>query len=486
MNFRDIVTTLRRDSLCIRRDRRSLIFMVLLPLILIPSVLILLTGLTKESVERLQGQAAQVLLITDPTQENSIAQWLTADDEQREALFKAQSDNDALLVFMKVSLLGNNAELADYINPFPDQIAPGQDDQKTDWGITWLSLSTLLAENGDISSININALNTVALINHVKNEEMSEGATLSESDRRILAAFIENDLVDAVVVVPADWLSKLNMLEPAPYSVYYAETSDQSRSASRRVQAYFNAVNAAVSAQNLADQNITPALYELAEVDEINVGEAYNIISRILPYFIIFSCFVGGLAPAVDLFAGEKERQTLETLFLVPASRSDIMIGKFVLVFFACLLAGVLCMISLSISLDRLLAGESATLMQFSPTYFAWSFVLLLPLSAVFAVMMMSLSLIARNQKQAQTFMMPLNFLIIIPAFYSLIPGTELTSEIARVPVVNVSLAIRDIWSGVIDFQLIGQIMLWTFFLLLITLMITRYLIGKESIFIRE
>ena len=55
-------------------------------------------------------------------------------------------------------------------------------------------------------------------------------------------------------------------------------------------------------------------------------------IGAILPYLIIIMCFMGAMYPAIDLAAGEKERGTLETLLVSPASRSEFVIGKYLVV----------------------------------------------------------------------------------------------------------------------------------------------------------
>ena len=43
----------------------------------------------------------------------------------------------------------------------------------------------------------------------------------------------------------------------------------------------------------------------------------------------------GAFYPAIDLCAGEKERGTMETLLISPASRTEIVLGKFLTVMLA-------------------------------------------------------------------------------------------------------------------------------------------------------
>ncbi|HRE09004.1 MAG TPA: ABC transporter permease subunit, partial [Opitutaceae bacterium] len=52
----------------------------------------------------------------------------------------------------------------------------------------------------------------------------------------------------------------------------------------------------------------------------------------IIPYLVILLCFTGAMYPAMDITAGEKERGTLETLLCSPVGRTEIVLGKFLVV----------------------------------------------------------------------------------------------------------------------------------------------------------
>ncbi len=50
----------------------------------------------------------------------------------------------------------------------------------------------------------------------------------------------------------------------------------------------------------------------------------------------------GAFYPAIDLCAGEKERGTMETLLISPASRAEIVLGKFLTVVLASMMTALL------------------------------------------------------------------------------------------------------------------------------------------------
>jgi sodium transport system permease protein len=75
--------------------------------------------------------------------------------------------------------------------------------------------------------------------------------------------------------------------------------------------------------------------------------------------------------------------------------------------------------------------------------------VLVLPLAVLFAAVALTISLFARTQKEAQTYLAPLVAVVILPAVAGLLPGVELNATLALVPVLNVALACKDLVSGV-------------------------------------
>jgi sodium transport system permease protein len=64
---------------------------------------------------------------------------------------------------------------------------------------------------------------------------------------------------------------------------------------------------------------------------------------------------------------------------------------------------------------------------------------------------LLSVSLSARSFKEAQSLISPLNVAIIVPAAIGLMPGIEMTYATAVIPVLNVSLATKEILAGTIQ-----------------------------------
>ena len=205
--------------------------------------------------------------------------------------------------------------------------------------------------------------------------------------------------------------------------------------------------------------NLEKDLFDAVTIERIDIASVKEKLGKMaggyLPYLFIIFGFMGAMYPGIDLGAGEKERGTLETLLCSPASRLEIVLGKFFVVMLTGLVTALIAMIGLFLAVrgfpeippDMLdvvieMLGLKMVLMILT---------LLLPIVAFFAAVILSLSIFARSFKEAQSIIAPLNIAIIFPALIGTLPGIELDARTALVPILNVSLATKDLLAGTIN-----------------------------------
>jgi sodium transport system permease protein len=151
----------------------------------------------------------------------------------------------------------------------------------------------------------------------------------------------------------------------------------------------------------------------------------------------------------------------METILCSPVSRLELVLGKFLMVLTASL-GTVLCsLISMvgTVSLGGPLlvamvganrgAGAAAALPSLDPLGLLAVLVLVLPMAVFFSALLLAISLVAKSFKEAQSYLSPLVIVIILPAVAGVLPGVELNGQLALVPILNVSLASKELVSGV-------------------------------------
>ncbi len=178
--------------------------------------------------------------------------------------------------------------------------------------------------------------------------------------------------------------------------------------------------------------------------------QAGSELGRIIAYIVMILMLTGSAYPALDLTVGEKERQTLETLLVTPAGRTDIVVGKFLTILVISLLATLITIISLTITMTQAgsLMGEASALLEFriSPQVIGLVLLFMVPVGMFFSALLMTVGLYARTMKEGQSYSQPLFMLLILPAAMSMMPGMELSLKTIFMPVVNASLVIRELF----------------------------------------
>ena len=157
------------------------------------------------------------------------------------------------------------------------------------------------------------------------------------------------------------------------------------------------------------------------------------------------------MLPAIDLFAGEKERGTIETLLVTPVNRVHVLVGKMIVVTSFGLLSATIALVGLVGSLY--LMGDGGALTDaiakiVTPQLVITLYLLLIPVAIFFAGIMIPVSVYARSFKEAQSILTPLNIAVIVPATLGFLPGLELTYTTAWIPIVNVVMATKAIIAG--------------------------------------
>lgn len=225
------------------------------------------------------------------------------------------------------------------------------------------------------------------------------------------------------------------------------------------------------TANRMASINQSYSFIEPFVINKVDIGDDNELIAKyaggMLPYFFLAFCFMGCMIPAIDMFAGEKERGTIETLLTTPVKRVNIVIGKMIVVTTFGLLSASLALVGLYVGLNFM--GIEGGFMDtvkgmLTPGLIATLYILLVPLAIFFAGIMIPVSVYSKSFKEAQSILTPLNILVVLPAIFGFLPGVELDYTTAFIPILNVVLACKSLIGGHPDLVLIAI----TFFSLII------------------
>ena len=274
---------------------------------------------------------------------------------------------------------------------------------------------------------------------------------------------IANKAVRATVEFPAGFDAALERGEPAAVKIFHYEGELRSGFAVGEIQRFLNDYRERIVTARLAGRGLPATFVKPFAVQVENVAPPEkvggNVIGGIIPYLFLLLCFTGAMYPAMDLTAGEKERGTMETILCSPVSRLELVLGKFFTVLTASLgtvLCSLLSMIvtvsaggPLLVAMAGANRGGAAALPTLDPLGLLGVLVLVLPMAVFFSALLLAISLVAKSFKEAQSYLSPMVIVIILPAVAGVLPGVELSARLALVPILNVSLASKELVSGV-------------------------------------
>lgn len=269
---------------------------------------------------------------------------------------------------------------------------------------------------------------------------------------------IRTHRLEAVVLLPPDLESRLAGGGAAPIEILDDAGNQSSQEAVGRLRDRFDQAGQTLTGKRLAAKKLPPEFAAPFQVRETPIKSGGSsgmlILAVILPYMLIISAFTGTIYAAFDQVAGEKERGTLETLLVSPASRRDIVLGKFCAVVAVCLVSSLLTIAGLGIVFGSGLPAFHAMAqggMHLSGAAAGVILLALLPLSILFGGLLLTVSTYSRNQKEAQTLLGPLFTVIMVPALMSMVINTDIAKSLALVPILNAMLIIKQALAGNFD-----------------------------------
>ena len=529
MSLRNILVIFKKELIDILRDRRAIMFMVLMPVLAIPAVMWLMNQFVSSGVQRLRENASVIAVVGseespsmmtllgglgeamgDPTFFDRLGDpalarglnYMMRGDEMADAALAAEAMQEAL----SEDDLGS-ARFVE-VEPFAAVTADGQalfssgppsfltDARRLRLVSAGQRLRQQAAEvaEGEEADPASTDLDPAFLADRARIERMTaaERADLdAEIDayttlRQEIAAGIANRAYHAVLVLHEGFGEAISSDGTARYTVLFDESVERSDVARNKVRGFLDRLSSGLVRARVDGHGLALSLLDPTDSASINVGRARNLLAYMLPYVVILMCLVGAIYPASDLAAGEKERGTLETLLVTPAARSELVVGKFLVVTLAALTAAVLNIAGLAGSFALGLAGnELAAGLVLDAKAVVVSVLLMLPVAAFFAALLLAVSIFAKSYKEAQSYASGFNLAVLPAALVAFIPGIELDLPLSFAPLISVTLALKEAWSGIFQWDCIAVILLSSFGYAAIALLFCTHWFQREQVLFR-
>ncbi|MFZ0738097.1 MAG: ABC transporter permease [Candidatus Acidiferrales bacterium] len=274
------------------------------------------------------------------------------------------------------------------------------------------------------------------------------------------ATQVTDKKIRAAVVIPRGFDASAARGAGETIEIDYFEGDIKSELTQKTLEKFFADYRVHLAEDLVAARGVPSELVEPFKFVGKNIAPpekvAGSALGGLIPYFVIILSLTGAMYPAMDLTAGEKERGTMETILTSPVDRTDLVLGKLFMVLTASLATAILSLLSMGASfllakgmIDKLVAEENPAIhYAIDPRGILAVFLMILPLSVLFSATLLAISVYSKSLREAQTYLSPLTIVILLPAIAAQLPGIELNTRTALIPILSTTLVGKELMAG--------------------------------------
>jgi len=300
------------------------------------------------------------------------------------------------------------------------------------------------------------------------------------------ARAVRDQDADVVVRIAPDYPQAWRRGEPVQVEVFFDSSRRDAATAVERVTQLIDAYARQQGAMRLVARGLSPVLATpvvVARRDQATPQARAVLLLNILPYFFVLTILMGGMYLAIDLTAGERERQSLEPLFANPVPRWQILAGKLLAIAAFSLVSLLLCLLVFAL-VGRLVPADKLGMeVDLGWHFVAFVLLLQLPMVALFAALQSLVAAFAKSFREAQTYLSLLMMVPIIPSVLLMALPVKPQTWMYLVPLLGQHLGILDLLRGEeIGAAHLGLCLAGTSLAALLAVLVTAHLYRSEKL----
>jgi sodium transport system permease protein len=302
---------------------------------------------------------------------------------------------------------------------------------------------------------------------------------------------IKNGSLDAFIeFLPADGTNAA-LAGNFQARITFNESKERSASARKRLAAIIEGYREDWLKREARARGIESANWQAFTLSTRNVASKKQmgafLLGLVLPTLFVVMVAMGCFYPAVDATAGERERNTWETLMSTAATRVSIVTAKYLYVTTLGGLAGILNLTAMALTMKPIFAplmARAGDIINFTVPLAA------IPVMALAALMlagfvsagMMIFASFARTFKEGQAMIMPFYLVVLLPVMFLQTPGLKFSLPLAFVPVVNVTMMVRSAIAGAFPWVQIGVTLAVSVILIAACVRLAAFILQYEDV----
>jgi len=339
--------------------------------------------------------------------------------------------------------------------------------------------------------------NTEEIKNIVKNEIIKDYPNISLIEVDNPTQAISESKVRVVLDFEVDYSAKLNEGKPFVIKLIYDKSQTKSEGSLGFIWEAIDNFNRKTVEKRLNSYGISKDVLTPVVIEESNIASeeesAGSLLALIFPLLIVLLMSSGGIAPATDLVAGEKERNTLEPLLTTKPGRSSLLVGKYLTVTLFSFITVITTMVGVILgyivnpSSFSMGSSTSITGVSIPPLALFLVIIIAMALGMTFSALQIALSTYAKSFKEAQTYLSFLMIGVMIPGYATMfMQPKEIPVYMFFVPVLNALSALKTVFGYSINYTYLFITLGSSVVYVIISLWLTSSLFKKEKYLFRS
>jgi sodium transport system permease protein len=237
-----------------------------------------------------------------------------------------------------------------------------------------------------------------------------------------------------------------------------------------------------LEAQGTAQELVQPFMLEQKEITEDN--PSINLVAMLIPLILGLAIGIGAGPSASDLFAGEKEKKTMEALLITPVNRMTLLVAKWLTIVSIGSLTGIITLIVVAFEINFLTENLKSAVSLGDNVYAIIGFSIFVSIIyAMFvATLLMVTSIIGKTVKESQSYSTPIMMVGMFPMMIiSGIGINELQFHHFAIPIMNVFTILKELSFGIINYEHLGIMIGSNLACIIVAFIIARVMFLKDK-----
>lgn len=239
--------------------------------------------------------------------------------------------------------------------------------------------------------------------------------------------------------------------ESVQVELFYDSSQREANTSVDRVTRLVEGYARQQGAMRLVARGLSPSTawpLQVARRDQATPQSRAVLMFAMLPYFFVITIFMGGMYLAIDLTAGERERQSLEPLFANPVPRWKILCGKLAAICTFSTASLLITLVAFGVVGQFIPAEKIGMELDLGLHFATYVLLLMLPLVLLLSALQSMVAAFAKSYREAQTYISLLMLVPLIPsALLSFMP-IKAQAWMYAIPLLGQNLGIMQLLRG--------------------------------------